>query len=315
MVTTSVPQFSLTLSDDEPSEAGPRRPRATHAGARLLMLCGAWSRSPDGGASGWRRPWAAPVDPGTGVAGRTPWSSSPSAAAPSASQDDLVCHLEGRLSPQPGAPESREAAPQRTVADADTVRPHVPRCGRGGRGGAARPVLRGRVGAGRTRLHLVCDRLARQGWYVLERPGEILFATELRDLLALGAIAARHRRAVVHDVARRARLSGGPHPVRGGLAAGPGGVVCLLRRRAGSGRVHWRPTYETATARGSLGARRGAAPTSCGPAPGSTSQPASTGSSCSGGIDSSVVAAAAAEGRAPGIDVRTYSAVFPGAAV
>ena len=39
-----------------------------------------------------------------------------------------------------------------------------------------------------------------------------------------------------------------------------------------------------------------------------------TGVVLSGGIDSSVVAAAAAEGQGAGIDVRTYSAVFPGAA-
>ena len=279
------------------------------------MLYGVWSRSPED----WRRRLEAAVGR-SGHPGSV-WQDGPlvvvgAEPAARASQDGLVCHLEGRLSSEAGAPGSREDPVAtdtmgRATADAATV-VHAFR-------GARAPgvvALRGQFSAvvwerDRMRLHLVCDRLARQGWYVLERPGEILFATELRDLLAvapsrpgtdalsftmwLGAHGCPEGRTLYAGVSRL-----GP----GESFAYSGGAL--------DRDVHWRPTYEPPRHAG----RRELADALRGQLRASTWQylsPGVNGVILSGGIDSSVVAAIAAEGRAPGIDVRTYSAAFPGA--
>jgi asparagine synthase (glutamine-hydrolysing) len=270
------------------------------------MLCGAWSRSPD--------QWRGRMESAAGSPDQPPrvWQDGPlivfADAAAQASQDVLVCHLEGRLSPEAGPPGARE---RRAATDADIVVGAFSDAGASGvvgLRGQFSAVVWDREGA---RLHLVCDRLARQGWYVLERPGEILFATELRDLLALapsrpgadalsfsmwlGALGCPDGRTLYAGVSR----------------LGPGESFAY----SGGGldrRVHWRPTYEPPqhTGRGELAeALRGQLRAS-------TWQYLSRGVNgviLSGGIDSSVVAVAAAEGQASGIDVRTYSAAFPGA--
>jgi asparagine synthetase B (glutamine-hydrolysing) len=226
----------------------------------------------------------------------------------SASQDDFVCHLEGRLSPPAGHPGSRE---DRTLADADTVL----RAWRDA-GGAGVSALRGQFSAvvwdrGRTRLQLVCDRLARQGWYVLERSGEILFATELRDLLRLAPA-----RPDTDSLSFTMWLGGQGCPEGRTLYAGISrlgpGESFAYSGGALDRHVHWRPTFQTPQRAN----RRELAEELRRQLLASTWQyvsPGVTGVILSGGIDSSVVAATAAEGQAAGIDVRTYSAVFPGA--
>ncbi|HTU96520.1 MAG TPA: asparagine synthase-related protein [Solirubrobacteraceae bacterium] len=267
------------------------------------MLCGAWSRSGD------RRPPVAGETSGDdGEAWRdgplTIFSGDPAARA---SAGDLACFLEGRLSPPAGHPTARAGRPQ---ADAEVVL----RAWRD-EGAAGVAALRGQFSAviweaGRRRLHLVCERLARQGWYALERSGELLFATELRDLVAL------------------APSRPDPDPLSftmwlGGLGCPEGRTLYAGVSRLGPGesfaysgasierRTHWRPTYQPPrhAPRGELAAELREQLRD------STWQyvsPGVTGVILSGGIDSSIVAATAAEGQGAGIDVRTYSAIFPG---
>jgi hypothetical protein len=224
------------------------------------------------------------------------------------SQADLICQLEGRLSPEAGPPGARDCP---AATDAETV---VRAFRDAGASGVV--ALRGQFSAvvwdrERMRLHLVCDRLARQGWYVLERPGGIVFATELRDLLALapsrpdtdalsftmwlGAHGCPEGRTLYSGVSRL-----GP----GEAFAYSGGAL--------DRHIHWRPTYEPPQHTG----RRELAEALRRQLRASTWQylsPGVNGVILSGGIDSSVVAATATEGQSPGVDVRTYSAAFPGA--
>ncbi len=271
------------------------------------MLCGAWSRSPDP----WRQRMSAELDtPGEAV---VVWQDGPLVVASvdagtSGAPGDLVCHLEGRLSPPPGHAGSREARPG---SDADIV---VRAAREGGAAGAS--AVRGQFSAvvwerSAQRVQLICDRLARQGWYVLERADEILFATELRDLLRLAP-----ERPDTDPLSFTMWLGGQGCPEGRTLYAGvsrlgPGESFSYdggtLDRR-----VHWRPVYE-ATLRCD---RRELAEELRRQLQASTWQyvsPGITGIILSGGIDSSVVAAAAAEGQGADAEVRTYSAVFPGA--
>ncbi len=270
------------------------------------MLCGAWSRSPDR----WRE-WMESTAGSSHDPVRV-WQDGPlvvfAEVAAQSAQDDLVCHLEGRLSPEPGPPGSRQ---RRAATDADIVVGAF-------RDGGASGVMgqRGQFSAvvwdrERTRLHLVCDRLARQGWYVLEGPGEILFATELRDLLAL-APSRPDPDALSFTMWLGARGCPEGRTLYSGVSRLGPGEAFAYSGGALDRRIHWRPTYEPPrhTGRGELAEalRRQLRA--------STWQyltPGVNGVILSGGIDSSVVAVAAAEGRASGIDVRTYSAAFPGA--
>jgi asparagine synthase (glutamine-hydrolysing) len=272
------------------------------------MLCGAWSRSPDR--------WAARLGSAAADAGEpgrvwrdgplTVWSAEPGAQA---SRDELVCHLEGRLSPEPGLPGVRPHSAHAT--DVEKV------LGAFLDGGSSGEVaLRGQFSAvvwerERMRVHLVCDRLARQGWYVLERSGEILFATELRDLLALAP-----SRPDTDSVSFTMWLSAQGCPEGRTLYAGvtrlgPGESFVY----SGGGldrRIHWRPAYQPPIRSG----RRELAEALRRQLQASTWQyvsPGVNGVILSGGVDSSVVTATAAEARAPSIDVRAYSAAFPGA--
>ena len=183
-------------------------------------------------------------------------------------------------------------------------------------GAAGVSALRGQFSAlvwdrRRTRLQLVCERLARQGWYVLERSGEILFATELRELLCLAPA-----RPDTDPLAFTMWLGGQGCPEGRTLYAGvsrlgPGESFAYSAGELDR-RVHWRPIYQTPQRAN----RRELAEELRRQLRASTWQYVSagiTGVVLSGGIDSSVVAAAAAEGQAARIDVRTYSAVFPGA--
>ena len=115
-------------------------------------------------------------------------------------------------------------------------------------GGAGVLALRGQFSAvvwdrSRTRLHLVCDRLARQGWYVLERSGEILFATELRDLLRLAPA-----RPDTDALSFTMWLGGQGCPEGRTLYAGVSrlgpGESFAYSGGALDRDVHWRPTYE-----------------------------------------------------------------------
>jgi hypothetical protein len=219
-----------------------------------------------------------------------------------------VCHLQGRLSPEAGAPGARG---HRAATDVDTVAGAFRDAGPSGV-----VALRGQFSAvvwerDRTRVHLVCDRLARQGWYVLERPGEILFATELRDLLALAP-----SRPDTDSVTFTMWLSiqgcpEGRTMYAGVSRLGPGESFAYSGG-ALDRRVHWRPVYEPPH----RSDRRELAAALRHQLRASTWQylaPGVNGVILSGGIDSSVVAAAAAEAQAPSVDVRTYSAAFPGA--
>lgn len=271
------------------------------------MLCGACSRSPDR--------WSQRIESPAGSSDRPGrvWQDGPlvvfsAEPAVCASHDDLVCHLEGRLSPEAGPPGARE---RRGATDGETV----VRAYRDA-GAAGVVALRGQFSGvvwdrERMRLQLVCDRLARQGWYVLERSAEILFATELRDLLKLAP-----SRPDTDSLSFTMWLGGQGCPEGRTLYAGISrlgpGESFAYSGGALDRQVHWRPTYEKPQRSGrwelAQALRRQLRA--------STWQylsPGVTGVILSGGIDSSVVAATAAEGTAPGVDVRTYSAMFPGA--
>ena len=268
------------------------------------MLCGVWSRSPQRRREEMSRRAAA-------AAGRVELlSDGPLTLAADVTTrvwtPDLLSVVKGDCwAPERGAdPGHRDPAGAEAAVGAFATH-----------GAAGVAALEGQFSAiiwerDRGRLSLVGDHLARLGWHVLQQAGEILFATELRDLLPL------------------ARTRPGPDALALtmwlGLEGCPEGRTFFEGvRRLGPGeyfdchegdvrrRVAWAPRYE--------GTLRGGRP-ELGPALRRELQaaiwphlvPGRNGVVLSGGIDSSVVTAVAAEGQDAVRRVRTYSSVFPG---
>ena len=155
---------------------------------------------------------------------------------------------------------------------------------------------------------LACDLLATRQWFISRGSGNLRFATELRDLLAI--------------------VPSRPGPDRNGfllwLADGtcPQGVTLyegisrlgpgeLLELSPASARTiaYWRPRY-AGTLRGSRAELAGALREQLEQATVARMSGLATGVVLSGGLDSSIVTAFAAR---TGARVRSYSAVFPGA--
>ena len=158
---------------------------------------------------------------------------------------------------------------------------------------------------------LACDLLATRQWFTWRGSGYLLFATELRDLLAVVptrpgpdpsgfpmwlADGTCPRGATLYEAVSR---------------LGPGE---LLELSAGSARTrtYWRPRF-AGTLQGSRAELAEVLRGQLARAIAARMSGRATGVVLSGGLDSSIVTAFAARTREPGSRVRTYSAVFPGA--
>lgn len=157
---------------------------------------------------------------------------------------------------------------------------------------------------------LACDPLATRPLFVWRGAGQLVFATELNELLAI-----LPRRPGPDPVAFPMLLAGGTCPrghtlYEGASCLGPGELIEL---RAGSATTHeyWRPRYA-----GTLSGTRAELAQGLGDelhrSVGRRLSPRASGVVLSGGLDSSIVTAVASRVKPPGARLRSYSAVFPG---
>ncbi len=220
-----------------------------------------------------------------------------------AEADRVHCVFEGRLHgvADPVTPHDR------AVAGADAVA----RAGRGGLTG-----VRGSYSAviwedGSDRCLLACDLLATRQWFIWPGAGYALFATELRDLLAI-----MPARPAPDPTGFLMWLAEGACPLgvtlyEGVSRLGPGRLVELSPAGVEE-RTYWSPSY-TGTLAGPRGDLAAALRERLGHATAGRLSGSSNGVVFSGGLDSSIVAAFADRYRGRDARLRTYSAVFPGA--
>ena len=221
--------------------------------------------------------------------------------------DGIRCVFEGRLhgGADPVDPYDRAAAGAEVVA-------------RGYRrsGTAILAELRGSYSVaiweeGRRHGLLTCDPLATRQWFIWRGSGYLLFATELRDLLAV--VPARPG---PDPTGFLMWLADGACPLgvtlyEGVSRLGPGELLEFSRESARKS-AYWRPRY-AGTLRGSRAELGEAFREQLERATAGRLSGLATGVVLSGGLDSSIVTAFASRTRAPAARVRSYSAVFPGA--
>ena len=267
-----------------------------HSGGPAIELPAARGMA-QGGGSIWTS-----EDGRLALAGAAPWER--------ASADGVACGLEGRLHDRDllvrtlGPPAGEGQGDAELVARAYRAA-----------GAAALRALRGRFAAalwdGQRREGLLsCDLLATQSLFYWRGPGYLAFAGELPDLLAilpsrpgpdadaflswLGGWSVPEDRTLFEGVGRLA----------------PGELIEL------SGeprlRTHWRPEY-TGVAEGTRSELAEGLREQLERAVARRLSPRSSGVVLSGGLDSSIVTAVAAEVRRPGSRLDTYSSAFPGA--
>ena len=268
------------------------------------MLCGAFdfSGGPAAELEAVRRITARFPDAQTMSVGPFVLARGPAAAASEA--DGIHCVCEGRLhgAADPVDPHDRAAA------GAEAITRGYQRSGTD-----ILAELRGSYSVaiwdeGRREGLLTCDLLATRQWFIWRGSGYLLFATELRDLLAV--VPARPG---PDRTGFLLWLAGGTCPqgvtlYEGISRLGPGELLELSPASART-IAYWRPRY-AGTLRGSRAELAGAFREQLEQATVARLSGLATGVVLSGGFDSSIVTAFAAK---TGARVRTYSAVFPGA--
>jgi asparagine synthase (glutamine-hydrolysing) len=183
-------------------------------------------------------------------------------------------------------------------------------------GGEALAELRGSFSVAiwddvRKQGFLTCDLLATRQWLVWGGAGYLLFATELRDLLAV-----LPARPGPDPTGFLMWLAGGTCPegltlYEGVSRLGPGELLELSPGSATT-TVYWRPRY-AGTLPGSRAELAASFRQRLERATASRLSAVSNGVVLSGGLDSSIVTTFAAGSLPQGARLRTYSAVFPGA--
>ena len=271
------------------------------------MLCGAFdfSGGPAARLEAMRRITGRFPEAQTMSVGPLALVRSPAVAVSSAG--GVHCVFEGRLhgATDPVDPHDRAAA------GADAVV-------RGYRGGGEDVLgeLRGSYSVAiwdeeRDRGLLASDLLATRQWFVWRGSGYLLFATELRDLLAI--VPARPGPDRTGFLMWFAAGSCPPATTlyEGISRIGPGELLELSPGSA-QARSYWRPQY-VETLQASRPELAEALREKIDQAVAARMSGRTTGVVLSGGLDSSIVTAFAARNKALGARVRSYSAVFPGA--
>ena len=272
------------------------------------MICGVYDLSRSGAHHPARARLGA-LTPELVVSDRGPLSIGVAGTfAQSAEVDGVMCALDGRvydIGPLP--PDLGVRATDHAAVLAAAYR-------RSGAGMLTR--LRGSFSlvvwdAARRRGLLSCDLLATRQLFVSRAEGALVFATELHELLPLLS-----RRPAPDTVAFTRWLADGTcadgHTLYEGVTRlGPGRLI-ELGEGSGEPREYWRPRF-AASARGQ---RADLADGLRAELQSSTQRRLSSRANAvilSGGLDSSLLTAAAERTRARSASLRTYSAVFPGA--
>jgi len=159
---------------------------------------------------------------------------------------------------------------------------------------------------------LAGDLLAVHGLFFHRGAGVMTFATELPDLLSLLSPRPAPDPSTVADWLGDGLCPQGRTLYTGVSRLGVGELVSL-RNRSAQTRTYWRPRYEEPL-HGTREELAHGLRSQLQAAIGNRISPRSTAVILSGGLDSSVVTAVAARQRLPGATLRSYSAVFPGAA-
>jgi asparagine synthase (glutamine-hydrolysing) len=157
---------------------------------------------------------------------------------------------------------------------------------------------------------LACDLLATRELFVCRTAGSLVFATELRDLLAV-----LPSRPAPDEVSFITWLGEGTCPadrtLYDGVSRLRAGELIALGSRSADRRRYWRPRHEPAMT-GSRAELADGLRAELQTAIGKRLSPRASAVILSGGLDSSVVSALAVAARPRGAALRTYSAVFPG---